>query len=285
MKEDRFVLITGLSGSGKTCVSRFLEDIGYYCIDNLPVKLIPILVDFWTRKEVEIEKIALVVDIREKGFTKKFPEVLKAVQKKIDPTLVFLDASDTTLIKRYSESRRPHPLSPRKSIAEVIAEERKSLAEIREIADEVIDTSSMGISQLKGFLTRRFLRGKGKVMKVVILSFGYKYGLPLDSDLVFDMRCLPNPFYIDRLREKTGKTKSVINYIFKFDETHSFLKELFHFLDKMMPRFANEGKGHLTISMGCTGGKHRSVVIADKVARHIKANCYKTTVYHRDIQK
>lgn len=285
MKEDRFVLITGLSGSGKTCVSRFLEDIGYYCIDNLPVKLIPILVDFWTRKEVEIEKIALVVDIREKGFTKKFPEVLKAVQKKIDPTLVFLDASDTTLIKRYSESRRPHPLSPKKSIAEVIAEERKSLAEIREIADEVIDTSSMGISQLKGFLTRRFLRGKGKVMKVVILSFGYKYGLPLDSDLVFDMRCLPNPFYIDRLREKTGKTKSVINYIFKFDETHSFLKELFYFLDKMMPRFANEGKGHLTISMGCTGGKHRSVVIADEVNRHLKANGYKTMVYHRDIQK
>ncbi|MCK4338020.1 MAG: RNase adapter RapZ [Candidatus Aminicenantes bacterium] len=285
MKEDRFVLITGLSGSGKTCVSRFLEDIGYYCIDNLPVKLIPILVDFWTRKEVEIEKIALVVDIREKGFTKKFPEVLKAIQKKIDPTLVFLDASDTTLIKRYSESRRPHPLSPKKSIAEVIADERKSLAEIREIADEVIDTSSMGISQLKGFLTRRFSRGKGKVMKVVILSFGYKYGLPLDSDLVFDMRCLPNPFYIDRLREKTGKTKSVIKYIFKFDETRSFLKELFHFLDKMMPRFANEGKGHLTISMGCTGGKHRSVVIADEVSRHLKANGYKTTVYHRDIQK
>jgi UPF0042 nucleotide-binding protein len=285
MKEDRFVLITGLSGSGKTCVSRFLEDIGYYCIDNLPVKLIPILVDFWTRKEVEIEKIALVVDIREKEFTKKFPEVLKTIQKKIDSTLVFLDASDTTLIKRYSESRRPHPLSPKKSIAEVIAEERKSLAEIREMADEVIDTSSMSISQLKGFLARRFSRGKGKVMKVMILSFGYKYGLPLDSDLVFDMRCLPNPFYIDRLREKTGKAKSVINYIFKFEETHSFLKELFHFLDKMMPRFANEGKGHLTISMGCTGGKHRSVVIADKVARHIKANSYKTTVYHRDIQK
>jgi len=285
MKDDRFVFITGLSGAGKTCASRFLEDIGYYCIDNLPVKLIPTLVDLWTRKEVEIEKAVLVVDVRETGFTKKFPEVLTAIREKIDPTLVFLEASDATLIKRYSESRRPHPLSPRKSIADVIAEERKSFAKIRETADEIIDTSSMSLSQLKSFFLRRFSRRKGKEMKVVILSFGYKHGLPLDSDLVFDTRCLPNPFYVDRLREKTGRSESIKNYIFKFDETHMFLKDLLQFLDQMMPRFAKEGKGHLTVSVGCTGGKHRSVVLADKVYRHIKAKGYKTTVYHRDIEK
>ncbi len=285
MKDDRFVFITGLSGSGKTAVSHFLEDLGYYCIDNLPVKLIPTLVDLWTRKEVEIEKAALVVDIREADFPQKFPAVLKAVRKKIDPTLIFLEASESALIKRFSESRRPHPLSTHKSIIEMIAEERNSLAEIKNMADEVIDTSSMKISELKDQLISRFSLAKGTEMRVVIISFGYKYGLPMDSDLVFDARCLSNPFYIDHLRKKTGKTKSVRSYVLKFPETQIYLRELFRFLDQLMPYYVKEGKSHLTISIGCTGGKHRSVVLADEVCQHLKSGGFKVTVFHRDIHK
>ncbi|MBU4204405.1 MAG: RNase adapter RapZ, partial [Acidobacteria bacterium] len=219
MKEDRFLIITGQSGSGKSCVSRFLEDLGYYCIDNLPVKLIPTLVDLWSRREVEIDKVALVIDIRESSFVQKFPAVLEEIKTKVNPTILFLEASDKALIKRFSESRRPHPLSSQKSMAEVIAAERESLADIKGMADEVIDTTESTVSQLKEILTERFSGRKGQPMRVVVVSFGYKYGLPLDSDLVFDARCLPNPFYIDRLREKTGMMRSVRNYVLKFEET------------------------------------------------------------------
>jgi len=207
VKNDRFIIITGLSGSGKTVVSRFLEDLGYYCIDNLPSKLIPNLVELWTRKEVEIEKIALVVDIREAGFMKEFPEVLKKIRKKISPRLIFLEASDEALIKRFSESRRPHPLTGKKSMVENVQLERKRLTEIKRMADEVIDTTSTDISQLKELLTRKFSKREIRKMQIVVVSFGYKYGIPLDSDLVFDTRFLPNPFYIDELRERSGKSR------------------------------------------------------------------------------
>ena len=285
MKDSRFLIITGLSGSGKTCVMRFLEDMGYYCIDNLPVKMIPTLVDLWTRKEVEIDKVALVVDIREAGFIKRFPKVLDTIRKKIDPTLIFLDATDATLIKRFSESRRPHPLKPEQPIAEVISEERQSLSKIKDMADEVIDTSIMTVAQLKEYLTEKFSHGEGHELRVVVISFGYKHGLPLDSDLVFDTRCLPNPFYIDKLRDKTGKTKAIREYVLGFDSTQEFIKILFDYLDYMMPCFVKEGKSNLTISIGCTGGKHRSVVIADEVSRYLKELGYKVTTFHRNINQ
>jgi UPF0042 nucleotide-binding protein len=285
MKEDRFLIITGQSGSGKSCVSRFLEDLGYYCIDNLPVKLIPTLVDLWSRREVEIDKVALVIDIRESSFVQKFPAVLEAIKTKVDPTILFLEASDNVLIKRFSESRRPHPLASRKSMAEVIAAERESLADIKGMADEVIDTTEKTTSQLKEFLTDRFLGRKGQPMRVVVVSFGYKYGLPLDSDLVFDARCLPNPFYIDRLREKTGKMKSVRNYVLKFAETQAFQEAIQTFIDYMMPCFTKEGKSHLTISIGCTGGRHRSVVVSDDIHKHLLSRGFKSSIYHRDIYK
>ncbi|MBU1186234.1 MAG: RNase adapter RapZ [Acidobacteria bacterium] len=285
MKEDRFLIITGQSGSGKSCVSRFLEDLGYYCIDNLPVKLIPTLVDLWSRREVEIDKVALVIDIRESSFVQKFPAVLEEIKTKVNPTILFLEASDKALIKRFSESRRPHPLSSQKSMAEVIAAERESLADIKGMADEVIDTTESTVSQLKEILTERFSGRKGQPMRVVVVSFGYKYGLPLDSDLVFDARCLPNPFYIDRLREKTGMMRSVRNYVLKFEETAAFLEAIQAFIDYMMPCFVKEGKSHVTISIGCTGGRHRSVVLSDVIHKHLQTRGFKSSIYHRDIYK
>jgi UPF0042 nucleotide-binding protein len=285
MKNDRFLIITGLSGSGKTIASRSLEDLGYYCIDNLPAKLIPSFVDLWSRKEVEIEKVALVVDIREAGFETEFPEVLKLIRKKISPQLIFLEASDETLIKRFSESRRPHPLTGRKSVTESVHLERERLAVIKSMADEVIDTTSLNIYQLKEHLTKKFLKEKHEKMQIVVVSFGYKYGIPLDSDLVFDTRFLPNPFYIDELRNKTGKSKAVRMYVLKEGETKKFLTRLYRFVDFLIPRFINEGKSHLTISTGCTGGRHRSVVLADELNEYLKKKKYNVRSYHRDIYK
>jgi UPF0042 nucleotide-binding protein len=284
-RDIRFLIITGLSGSGKTVVSRFLEDFGYYCIDNLPSKLIPMFVDLWTSKEVEIEKVALVVDIREAGFSTEFPEVLESIQKKVRPYLIFLEASDEVLYKRFSESRRPHPLAETKSLREGIALERRRLAHIKKIADEVFDTSSTSIVDLKNILATKLLRREGLELRVAVVSFGYKYGIPLDSDLVFDTRFLPNPHYIDNLREKTGRNRDVKEYVLQAKETQSFLNRLIRFVDYLIPRFEEEGKSYLTIAIGCTGGKHRSVVLAEQLKAHIRSSDYSVKVYHRDIHK
>jgi UPF0042 nucleotide-binding protein len=285
LRDIRFLIITGLSGSGKTVVNRFLEDLGYYCMDNLPAKLIPLFVDLWTRKEVEIEKVALVVDIREAGFTEEFPRVLKSIQERVSPCLIFLEASDEVLFKRFSESRRPHPLASKKSLREGIALERKRLTEIKKLADEVVDTSSTNIAELKNILTTQLLWRKDLRLQVVVVSFGYKYGIPLDSDLVFDTRFLPNPHYIDALREKTGRSKKVKEYVLQAKETQSFLIRLIRFIDYLIPRFEEEGKSYLNIAIGCTGGKHRSVVLAEQLKEHIKGSDYSVKVFHRDIYK
>ena len=285
MKDDRFLIVTGLSGSGKTTVSRFLEDLGYYCMDNLPSKLIPSFVDLWKREEVQIEKVALVLDIRETGFSKKFPDVLQDIKKKISPRVIFLEASDGTLVKRYSESRRPHPLAGEKTIVEAVKKERVRLAKIRALADEVIDTSLMNISDLRKYLSNRFLTEKSGKMQIAIISFGYKYGVPIDSDLVFDTRFLPNPHYVEHLREKTGKDENVVAYIFDSKVTKGFLAKLYDFLEYLMPNFVDEGKSHLTIAIGCTGGKHRSVAIAENLAERLKKKKYKIQIHHRDIHK
>lgn len=285
MKSEKFLIITGLSGSGKTVVSRFLEDLGYYCIDNLPAKLIPNFVDLWRRKEVEIEKVALVIDIREAGFETEFLEVFHKISKKVSPQLIFLDAADDTLLKRFSESRRPHPLKTRKSIVESIQLERKRLAEVKRLADEVIDTTDTNITLLKERLNVRFLKKRVDKMQVRMVSFGYKYGVPLESDLLFDTRFLPNPFYMDKLRDKTGKEKKVKEYVLQDEETKKFLLRLKSFVDYLMPKFVKEGKSLLTISTGCTGGKHRSVIIAEELKEHLRSQGYSVRVYHRDLYK
>jgi len=285
LKDKRFLIITGLSGSGKTCVSRFLEDLGYYCIDNLPAKLIPTFVDLWMREEFKIEKVALVVDIREEGFRSEFPNVLTSIRKEISPRMIFLDAADETIVKRFSESRRPHPMAPRKSLVESVALERESLAEIKNMADEVIDTTLLSIHDLKKILTSRFGRRKTQRMQVVIVSFGYKYGIPVDSDLVFDTRFLPNPFYIDALRSKTGRSKAVKDYVLQSEGAKKYLSELFQFVSYLMPHFVEEGKSTLTIALGCTGGKHRSVVLAESLKQHLREKKYSVRLNHRDIFK
>ena len=285
MKDDRFLIITGLSGSGKTSVSRFLEDLGYYCIDNLPAKLIPSFVDLWMCEEFKIEKVALVVDIREEGFTTEFPNEVESIRKKIPIWMIFLEASDETLVQRFSESRRPHPLTRKRSVAESVTLERESLAGVKTMADEVIDTTALSVWDLKKILTKRFLSRKEQQLQVVIVSFGYKYGIPVDSDLVFDTRFLPNPFYINALREKTGRSKSVREYVLQSAGANQFLMELYRFVGYLMPKFVEEGKSTLTISVGCTGGKHRSVVCGEELKNHLRSHSYYARIYHRDIYK
>ncbi len=285
MKDEKFLIITGVSGSGKTVTSRFLEDLGYYCMDNLPSKLIPSFVKLWREKEVEIGPVAIVVDVRESGFSTEFAKVLRSIREKVSPHVLFLETSDSVLIKRFSESRRPHPLSKGISILEAVALERKRLAEIKKLSDEVIDTSQMSILELKKVLTHKFATKRSIKLQVMIVSFGHKYGIPLDSDLVFDTRFLPNPFYIDGLRDKTGKSSAVKDFILNSTETKKFLVELFRHIDYLMPKFVDERKATLTISIGCTGGKHRSVVLADVLRKHLKENHYSVRVNHRDIYK
>lgn len=285
MKDDKFLIITGVSGSGKSVTSRFLEDIGFYCMDNLPSKLIISFVKLWRKKEVEIDKVAIVVDVRESGFSTEFAKVLESIREKISPHVLFLEASDAVLIKRFSESRRPHPLSRGRSIMEAVALERKRLAEIKNLSDEVIDTSQMSIIELKKLLMHKYAEKRLLKLQVMIVSFGHKYGIPLDSDLVFDTRFLPNPFYIDGLKDKTGKSSAVKNYVLNSVETKKYLVELFRHIDYLMPKFVEERKTNLTISLGCTGGKHRSVVLADVLRKHLKDKNYSVRVNHRDIFK
>jgi UPF0042 nucleotide-binding protein len=281
--DSRFLLVTGLSGSGKTAVSRLLEDGGYYCIDNLPAKLIPDFVDLWVKKEVEIDRVALVLDIREPRFVTEFPKVVREIRKKIRAKIVFLEASDESLVKRYSETRRPHPLARRKPILEGVRLERKRLAGVKKMADEVVDTSNLNLSQLKEIITRRVLGKKAPRMQIVLISFGYKYGVPLDSDLVFDTRFLPNPFYVDRLKDRDGRARSVREFVLGAGQTKGFLGDLNRFLAKMIPRFVKEGKSNLTISVGCTGGKHRSVVIAEELRRALRGTNRDVRIFHRDL--
>jgi UPF0042 nucleotide-binding protein len=281
-KPADFIVVTGLSGSGKTVVSRYLEDMGYYCVDNLPAKLIPELVNLWQRRKVEIDKIALVVDIREPNFLKEFPSVLKRL--KIKPFVLFLEASDETLVKRFSESRRPHPLAPKKSVLEGVRLERKKLARIKAMADEVIDTTGLNLSQLKEQISKRVLKQQ-RQLQINVVSFGYKYGLPLDSDLVFDTRFLPNPYYVDELRELNGLSKKVRDFVLDSEITQKFIDQLSRFVEFLVPEFVKEGKSTLTISVGCTGGRHRSVVIAEVLADYLEKKKLKVKIIHRDIYK
>ena len=284
-KDNRFLIVTGLSGSGKTVVSRSLEDFGYYCIDNLPAKLIPDFVHLWLKKKVEIDRAALVIDIREPRFLTDFPAVFREIRKIAPVRLIFLDATDEALAKRFNETRRPHPLARRRPVREGIRIERKRLLGIKKTADEVVDTSGLTIYQLRDVIAERVLRRKRRRMQVVLTSFGYKHGLPLDSDILLDTRLLPNPFYVDTLRERNGKAPSVRKFVLGSAETRGFLRELFRFLDFVLPRFAKEGKTTLAVAVGCTGGKHRSVVVAEELRAHLRQRGTDVRIYHRDLFK
>jgi UPF0042 nucleotide-binding protein len=284
-RDNRFLIITGLSGSGKSVASRSLEDFGYFCVDNLPAKLIPLFVDLWRRHQVGLERVALVVDIREPGFLKSFPAVWEEIWRKSEARLIFLDASDETLVQRFSESRRPHPLARGGSVLDAVHRERKRLAPIKLLADEVIDTSGMSIGHLRDVFGRRFRRARRQPLRVQITSFGYKFGLPLDADLVFDTRFLPNPFYREDLRDLAGTDRRIRSFVLGQAETEAYLAGLVRFVGYLLPKFITEGKSQTVIALGCTGGRHRSVVIADALADSLRRTKYAIKVFHRDVDK
>ncbi len=284
-RPSRFLIITGLSGSGKTVASRFLEDLGFFCVDNLPAKLIPSFVDLRRRKSEVLERVALVMDIREPDFLTDFPKEWAKIKKIQGARLLFFDASDGAIVQRFSESRRPHPLARGRSVLDAVRLERKRLASIIELADDVINTSSMTSAQLRDVLSRRFFRADKQPFIIRIISFGYKHGIPLDADLVFDARFLPNPFYEDDLREKPGTNARVREFVLQRPETKDFLDELGRFLNFLLPRFEAEGKSQLVIGVGCTGGYHRSVVIAAALRDVLRGRKYDIKVFHRDIAK
>jgi UPF0042 nucleotide-binding protein len=284
---SRLVVLTGLSGSGKSQAIRALEDLGYFCVDNLPTVLIPTLAGLTLRAGSEIEKAAVVVDVRERALLKEFPGVFSRLRRLrgLNPSLIFLEASDASLVRRFSETRRPHPLRPEGSAAEGIREERRLLARIRRLADVVLDTSDMTVHELRQAfmaIARGSQGSRGPV--VTFLSFGFKHGLPLDADLVFDVRFLPNPHFVPRLRAKTGRDREVVRYVGQFPETREFLEKTSALLAFLLPQYANEGKSYVTVAIGCTGGRHRSVALAEALRRDLaRLEGLRLRVHHRDI--
>lgn len=276
------VILTGMSGAGKSVAMQALEDIGFFCVDNLPPALMPRLLDMAEHTAGSLNKVAFACDLRGGAL---FEPLLLTVQelrnrKDNDVILVFLDANEATLVRRYKESRRRHPLSPSARLTESIHEERHVLATVRTAADFVIDTTDMATSQLKQELTRHFVAQTLR-MPVHIVSFGFKYGVPLDADTVFDVRFLPNPHYIDELRPFTGEDQPVYDYVMKWPATQQFITKAQEMLDFLLPEYQREGKSHLVVGIGCTGGKHRSVAIARQIAAHMMAEA-DVQLTHRD---
>jgi len=287
MNNLRIVIITGLSGSGKSTALKALEDIGFFCVDNLPVMLLPQFLDLQTGTSSEISKIALVMDLREKHFLEKHIDILSRLRKKkYDIEILFLDTSNDLLLRRFSETRRTHPLSKDKTILESIKLERDMLQELRGMANQVVDTSGYSVHQLKEHVQRLYL-ASGETRKLIInlISFGYRFGLPPDADIVLDVRFLPNPYFIERLKEHTGKERAVEEYVMGWDDTEEFLKRLFDLMVFLTPLYEKEGKSYLNIAIGCTGGRHRSVVVLNQLASHFRERDYTIHVSHRDIDK
>ena len=281
--KPELVVITGLSGSGKGSVLKSLEDLGFYSVDNLPVELIPKFAEL-TCNNPSIQGAALVVDIREGAGLKEFPKVFNGIRKTLTARLIFLEADDDAIVRRFSETRRPHPLGTDKSITRSIQSEREQLASIRAMADLIINTSRFTVHQLREFIGERF-RGQRdqSAIQIYVTSFGFRNGVPPDSDLVFDVRFLPNPNYIPRFKNLTGKNPGVAKYIRSFPQTAEFMNRISDLLIYLLPHYIREGKSYLTISFGCTGGQHRSVMMADEIRRILSDAGFKAKVTHRDI--
>lgn len=282
-----FVIITGMSGAGKSQAIKIMEDINYYCMDNLPPALLPNFAELCSSSSKDVNKVAVVADIRGGIFFKDLFNSLDELKNKgIKYRILFLDASDEELVKRYKEQRRPHPLSSTGTIVDGIHEERLSLEEVKKRSDYIIDTTSMKIGRLKEELLNIFVQGNISYnINITVMSFGYKYGLPQDSDLVFDVRFLPNPFYIEELKSFTGNDKNVQDYVMGFDTTSTFIDKLKDMLFFLLPHYIKEGKSNLVISIGCTGGKHRSVTISNHIASILSNENYRVLLNHRDVEK
>lgn len=288
IRDMRFVVVTGMSGSGKRTAMKMLEDVGFYCVDNLPVALIEKFVDLITMPNSEISKVALGLDVRADQSFGDAQRILTQLKESGYPLeILFMEASDSVLLKRYKETRRLHPLSPEGRVEEGVHKERDILQGIRQKADYIIDTSNLLTRELKEEIDHIFVRNEEyNSLMVSVLSFGFKNGIPADADLVFDVRFLPNPFYIDELKHKTGNDKEVQDYVMSFPEAGEFLQKLVDMLEFLIPNYVKEGKHQLVIGIGCTGGKHRSVTLANELYARMKVHGnYGTKLYHRDIKQ
>jgi RNase adapter protein RapZ len=281
----QLVILTGLSGSGKGSVLNTFEDLGYYCVDNLPVALIPKFSELYVEGAGEIERAALLVDAREGEQIEELPRMFRKLANEHPATLVFIEASDEALLRRFSETRRPHPLAGGRTIAEGIREERRRMAPIRRLADVVIDTTKFNVHELRQFIIDRFQNPGRRPLLVSVVSFGFRYGIPTDADLVFDVRFLPNPHFVPKLRPYSGKDPRVARYIRSFPQTGEFLRRIESLLAYLIPHYIREGKSYLTVALGCTGGRHRSVALAEVIRRGLQKKGYSSKVVHRDLEK
>jgi UPF0042 nucleotide-binding protein len=287
MKNLRVVIITGLSGSGKSTSLRAMEDIGYFCVDNMPVVLLPRFLKIQSDDTKEITKVAMVMDLREKSFLEKYTRVFTQIKRmgyRIE--ILFLDSSDDALLHRFSETRRVHPTSVKGSIMEGINLERGKLAPLKLMADKVIDTTSYNVHQLKDVVQRHFISSSAsKRMIIHVSSFGYRYGVPADADIVLDVRFLPNPYFVEELKFYDGHHPHVRDYVLESDESKIFIQKLFDMMAFLIPLYEKEGKARLNIALGCTGGRHRSVVMANQLGAYFSDKNYLITINHRDITK
>ncbi|MCD1258518.1 RNase adapter RapZ [Paenibacillus athensensis] len=284
----KLVIITGMSGAGKTIAVQSLEDLGFFCVDNLPPVLIPKFAELIEQSMGKIGKVALVIDLRGREFFTSLQESLRYVRDNYTLTyeILFLDATDATLVQRYKESRRRHPLAPDGVPLEGIALERRLLEELKGLATQVIDTSSLKPAQLKERIIGRFTNLEGDRLSVNVISFGFKYGVPIDADLIFDVRFLPNPHYVETLRPQTGQNAEVYEYVMKWSETQEFLAKLLDMLNFLMPQYKKEGKSQVVVGIGCTGGKHRSVAVAEYLGKTIgNSETEFVRVSHRDAER
>jgi len=279
------LVITGLSGSGKTHVSRALEDVGWFCVDNLPSALMGSFAEL-IRRSAELRRSALVVDVRERGFPEAFPVAYRGLRpSRVGSSLVFLEADDRTLLRRFSETRRPHPLAGRDPAIEGIRAEREALRPIRKMSDLILDTSRFTVHQLRDYVQERYdVRTEGGKMLVSVLSFGFKYGVPAEADLVFDARFLPNPNFVPGLKRLTGADARVVRYLKDQEDFAPFLKRVLSLVSFVLPRHEQEGRTYVTLAVGCTGGRHRSVTIANELGEALGKKRFEVRVYHRDVK-
>ncbi len=284
-KNGELVILTGLSGSGKLSALKAFEDLGYYSVDNLPLQLVPRFADL-VRQSAEIERAALVVDVREGMRLEEFPSILETVRRVLPTRVLFLEASEDALIRRFSETRRPHPMGRSDTVVKSIRAERKRLDPIRNVADIVLDTTKFNVHELRGHINSQFERGESdRGLMISSNSFGFKNGVPAEADLVFDVRFLPNPHFVPEFRKLTGKHPKVAKYVRDFPQTAEFLDKTTEMLKFLLPHYIKEGKSYLTVAFGCTGGQHRSVFIAEEMKKRMVVEGYRVKTAHRDMPK
>lgn len=283
----QFVIITGLSGAGKSNAMKVFEDLGFFCVDNLPPQLLPKFAELCLQSEGRVRRSALAIDVRGGEFFDDFFSALAQLEEMgFDYEILFLDAADDVLVRRFEETRRKHPLGQAGGVLDAIKAERELLQAVKERADRIIDTSSLSVRELRNEIVESMVRGgQAETLVVSVISFGYKYGIPLDADLVFDVRFLPNPHYDETLRPLSGHSQEIRHFVLDSSHTQEFTQHLTRLMDYLLPRYVEEGKSHLTVALGCTGGKHRSVVLADELSAYLHQKGYRVSVRHRDIGK